>query len=555
MLTSLHIHNLALIETLTLSLADGFTALTGETGAGKSILLDALGLTLGARADTSLVRHGCDKADVQATFDITHLPLVQAWLAEQELLDDNEPDTLLLRRVIRANGGSSAWINGVKVPASQLQQLGEQLVEIHGQHAHQQLLKSTYQRQLLDAFAGHGALIRQTAETFQHWRTLRKTLEEKRALKAEQAEQLALIEFKLKELEALNPSAEAYRTLSQQHTQLAHAETLMADSQLAADALEGEQGAAHQLSQALSAVERIAQIDPQLNPLLEQLSNLLISVEEAGRDLRRYAQAIDLDPAQLAQVEEQLSEYHRLAKKYLLEPEALEAHHAELKARHDELAHMDEHLDALETEVEQAWRAYEAAALKLRASRQQAAKRLKKAVETLVRPLGLPHAHFSAQISEQTPDATGMDAVTFMLTTNPGQPPAPLNKVASGGELARISLALEVALAEVAGVPTLIFDEVDVGIGGGVAEQVGRLMRQLGAHRQVLAITHQPQVAACAHHHLKVQKQQDVDQTRTQVTPLSRNQRVDELARMLGGATLTDTTYQHARELLSQGQA
>jgi len=554
MLTSLHIRNLALIETLELPLNQGFIALTGETGAGKSILLDALGLTLGARADTSLVRHGCDKADVQATFDIQALPHIQSWLETQALRDEEEPNTLLLRRVVRATGGSSAWINGIKVPAGQLQYLGEQLVDIHGQHAHQMLLKSAHQRQLLDAFADHNDLLNQTQSAYQRWRHLQKTLAEKRALQADQADQLALIAFKLKDLDALNPSTEQYQALSQQQTQLAHAETLLHDSQRAAEALNGEQGASHQLTLAVKALERIAQIDPQLTALLTQLNELRIGVEEAGRDLHHYAQGIDLDPAQLAQVEEELAEYHRLAKKFMVEPETLAAYHAELKSRHEQLLHMDAHLDALEADMAQAWQAYETAALALRASRQQAAERLKAAVETLIHPLGLPHARFSVQLNEQSADASGMDQVTFMLTTNPGQPPAPLHKVASGGELARISLALEVALAEVAGVPTLIFDEVDVGIGGRVAEQVGRLMRRLGAHRQVLAITHQPQVAACAHHHLKVEKLQQAEQTRTQVIRLSPTARAQELARMLGGATITDTTLKHAQEMLAQGQ-
>ncbi len=551
MLTGLHIRNLALIERLELTFEQGFTALTGETGAGKSILLDALGLTLGARADSTLVRHGHDRADVQAVFDISSLPAVRAWLADSELLDEDDPDSLLLRRVVRANGGSGAWINGIKVPAAQLQQLGERLVDIHGQHAHQQLLKSAHQRTLLDAFAGHDALLNHTKTAYHRWHQLQKALAEKHALKAEQAEQLALIEFKLKELDALAPSTEQYRQLNRQHAQLAHAETLLSDGRLALEALNGEQGAAHQLTTALNALERLAAIDETLHPLIDPLNELLVGTDELARDLQHYIHGIELDPAQLQQVEEQLAEYHRLARKFLMEPEALETHHAELRARHETLSNMDADLEALETEVGEAERLYRDLAQQLRASRQQAAARLKAAVERHVRPLGLPHAVFSVELTDQAPDASGMDAVTFMLTTNPGQPPAPLHKVASGGELARISLALEVALADVAGVPTLIFDEVDVGIGGGVAEQVGRLMRRLGAHRQVLAITHQPQVAACAHHHFKVEKQQQTDSTHTRVRPLTEAERIDELARMLGGATLTDTTYDHAREMLA----
>lgn len=555
MLTNLSIRNLALIDQLTLQFNAGFSALTGETGAGKSILLDALGLVLGARADATLVRHGHDKADIQASFDLSNLPHLKTQLAEEELLDEDEPDTLILRRTVRANGGSSAWVNGIKVPAAALKTLGEQLIDIHGQHAHQQLMQPPYQRQLLDAYGQHETLLKKVAAAYKQWKTLKKQLREKQVAQHQREEQLALLEMQLQAMDALNPTREAYETLNQQHSMLAHAEALLNAAQTAAHALDGEQGAASALYTALQALERVRDIDTALAPHLEQLNTLLITTEELGRDLHHYADQINLDPAALAEVEAQLAEYHSLAKKHLCAPEALEALHAQLKQRHHELLHADEVLAELEAAVEQAWQTYQNEAETLHQRRLAAGAQLSEAVSKTAHPLGLPHLQFEVQLSPlATPDASGLDKVTFTMTTNPGHPLQPLNKVASGGELARISLALEVVLADVAGLPTLIFDEVDVGVGGAVAEQIGQLMRRLGNQRQVLAITHQPQVAACAHTHYKVEKHRQADSTTTQVTHLPPDAQVEELARMLGGSTLTEATYQHARELFNHGQ-
>ncbi len=556
MLKVLHIHNLALIDQLTLNFTAGFSALTGETGAGKSILLDALGLVLGARAEASVVRHGCDKADIQATFDISHLSSLKTLLAEEELLDEETPDTLLLRRTVRANGGSGGWVNGIKVPAATLKTLGTRLIDIHGQHAHQQLMQSAYQRKLLDAFGGHHAQVKKVAEAFQHWKSLTHQLETARQTHHQREAQLAEIDLQLKALEALDPSTAAYEALTQQHSMLAHAENLLSATQTAAEALDGEQGAAPALNRALQALERVQTIDPKLSAYTEQLNSLLITTEELGRDLHHYAHDIHLDPEQLAHIETQLAEYHHLAKKHLCAPEELEQLYTSLKEQHHALTHADELLHELETSVATAWQHYQTEAETLHHLRQQAGTALAQAVEQTARPLGLAHLQFQVSLTPlATPDASGLDQVTFSMTTNPGHPAQPLSKVASGGELARISLALEVVLADVAGLPTLIFDEVDVGVGGAVAAQIGQLMRQLGAQRQVLAVTHQPQVAACAHTHYKVEKQQQPDKTTTHVLQLPPDARIDELARMLSGSTLTEATYQHAKTLFQQGQS
>ena len=554
MLTALTIRNLALIERLELSFSAGFTALTGETGAGKSILLDALGLVLGSRADSALVRHGSERADIQAAFDLTALPHVRSWLEEEALLDEDAPETLLIRRTVSADGGSRAWINGVRAPAAQLRALGEQLVEIHGQHAHQMLMQPAHQRSLLDGF---GNLKKSADEVADRWRALQQAqqaLEQAEQDTAGREARLDELARLLKDLEALAPTAEDYHELSRQQHRLAHAETLLQSGLEAEAALNGEQGATRRIGQALDALQRAAEIDPALTPLVEQLEEQRITLEELARDIHHLTGQVELDPQQLAEVDARLGEYHRLARLHLCDPEALEARLQELQEERHRLAHADEHLEALKAEVEAARADFMAAAERLSAARRQAGAHLAETVTPLLQPLGMPHAQLSVQIDPTEPGRHGLDQVTFLFTANPGQPPRPLGKVASGGELARISLALEVALADVTGTPTLIFDEVDTGIGGGVAEQVGQLMRRLGGKRQVMAVTHQPQVAACAHHHLKVEKTQQTDTTLTRVTPLDHGERIEELARMLGGQRLTDTTRRHAEEMLQLSQ-
>ncbi len=555
MLTQLTIRNLAVIRHVDISFETGFTALTGETGAGKSILLDALGLIAGARADTGLVRHGEQRADVQAEFSLAGQDALREQLEAEALLDEDDPQTLTVRRVVLADGGSRAWLNGIRVTAQQLKTIVPQLLEIHSQHAHQQLLDTAHQRTLLDAWLNRPDLLEAVTERFQRWQRLQQELDSLRAQQQEQAQRLAALTLQLQQFAELAPSREEYETLSQQQHTLAHAQEYQQGLLTASEALDGEHSAVVAFGQALSAIEPLTAINPALEKTVEQLNEQLIVAQELARDLAHEANGIRHDPEALAQAEARLSQYHALAKQYLLDPEALEEKYHALQEEYDQLSNLDTTLKTLEADVAAAETAYREAADALSHARQQAGKRLAREVEATIRPLGLEKARFAVEVAPATtPQKHGLDQVTFLVTTNPGQPLQPLKKVASGGELARISLALEVALADSRGIDTLIFDEVDVGIGGGVAEQVGRLMQALGAHRQVLAITHQPQVAACADHHLHIDKQSSETETETRVTALDDTARVQELARMLGGQTLTDTTLRHAQELRDAAQ-
>jgi len=551
MLKQLTIRNLAVIRHVDISFETGFTALTGETGAGKSILLDALGLIAGARADTGLVRHSEKRADVQAEFSLENHAHLRAMLEEEALLDEDNPHMLSVRRVVQADGGSRAWINGVKVTAQQLKQIVPHLLEIHSQHAHQQLLDSAQQRILLDAWLNQPQLLETVANHFQRWQQLQQELDRLRAQQQDRAQRMAALNLQLQQLAELSPSRAEYEELSQQQHTLAHAQEYQLGLQTASEALDGNQGAVEAFNRALSALEPLTAINASLAQTIEQLSEQLIIAQELARDLAVEADGIRHDPQTLAQIEARLGQYHALAKQYLIDPEALEETYRALQAEYEQLGNLDTSVETLETEVKQAEADYLEAAKTLSEVRRSAAEKLARKVEENLHPLGLEKARFDIAITPAgTPQKHGIDAVTFLVTTNPGQPLQPLKKVASGGELARISLALEVSLAESQGVGTLIFDEVDVGIGGGVAEQVGRLMRALGAHRQVLAITHQPQVAACADQHLHIEKQSTDTETETHIKALAGDQRIQELARMLGGQTLTETTLRHAEELL-----
>ena len=552
MLTQLTIRNLAIIKEVDIHFEMGFTALTGETGAGKSILLDALGLIMGARADSSLVRHGEKHADVQAEFSIAQHPTLQSLLDQDALLDEDDPHTLTVRRVVQADGGSRAWINGIKVTAQQLKQIIPQLLEIHSQHAHQQLLDNAHQRMLLDAWLNEPALVEAVASHFQRWQQLKAELETLRAQQQQQAQQLAALTLQLQQFAELAPSREEYETLAQQQNTLAHAQEYRQGLMTACDALEGDRGAVTAFNQALTALEPLIAINPDLQKVVSQLNEQLILAQELARDLSHEANGVRHDPEALVQTEARLSQYHALAKHYLLDPENLEDKYQALQAEFERLSNLDTTLDALEADTQEAERTYLHAAKELSQARQQAGEKLARHVESLVRPLGLEKTQFTVDITPaSTPQKHGLDQIDFKVTTNPGQPLQPLKKVASGGELARISLALEVALADNHGIHTLIFDEVDVGIGGGVAEKVGRMMQTLGTQSQVLAITHHPQVAACADHHLHIDKQSSDTETRTQIRTLDEAARIDELARMLGGQTLTETTRRHAQELLN----
>jgi len=554
MLQELSIQNLALIEKLTLNFKTGFTTLTGETGAGKSILLDALGLALGERADSSLVRYHTPRADVTAQFDISQLPHIQHWLAEQDLDDE---DLCMLRRTVNSEGRSKAYINGRPIPASSLKTLGNLLIDIHGQHEHQSLLFATQQLTLLDAYANHPKLIETTQSNFKTWQTMNKRFETLKAAQSDFQSRLDLLNFQQNEFDEINPLEGEFTELSEQQSQLSHANEIKQACQLCYNNLESENNensVTDLIQNAITALEEIVNYSPELASTIEQLNSSLIDIQEAASEVQHHAEKIELDPQQLTLLDERLHALFGLAKKYLIEPEQLVEKHQQIKQDINQLEHSDSELETLKIEIEQAWSHYQTSAKRLNKSRQKAGKKLSKTVTDAMHTLGMPNGLFEIQLLETNASAKGTDKTDFLVTANKGQPLQPLAKVASGGELSRISLAIQVATAEVASLPTLIFDEVDVGIGGGIAEVVGKKMQQLGQHKQILSITHLAQVASHGHSHWRIEKHTKNDSTFTHVIELETQQRIEELARMMGGLTVTEQTLGHAKEMLQTAQ-
>lgn len=552
MLQELRIQNLALIEKLELVFQPGFTTLTGETGAGKSILLDALGLALGERADSGLVRHGTPKADVIAQFEVAQLPHVMSWLEEQELEAETQ---CLMRRTVTAEGRSKAYINGYPATANQLKTLGAMLIDIHGQHEHQNLLSANQQIHLLDAYANHANLLADTKLSYQHWQQLQKQLLQLEEEQADFQSRLELLSFQKNEFEELKPAEGEFESLSEEQNQLSHANEIKQACEQAYAHLEEEQGAVDAINHAIHALSEIVDFNPSLQTTIEQLNSSLIEIQEAASEVHRTAEHIELDPEQLNEVEERLAKLFGMAKKYNLEAEELVEKHQQILSELERLENSDESLEQLKQEVNSAAQDFTHKALKLTQSREKAARKLSKIVTQGMQTLGMENGQFDISITQnETVNALGRDKVQFLVTANKGQPLQPLSKVASGGELSRISLAIQVATSEVASLPTMIFDEVDVGIGGGIAEVVGEKMQQLGASKQIFSITHLPQVASHGHQHLFIQKQTKGNVTSTSVTALNDNERVEELARMLGGKELTEQTRTHAKEMLQTAQ-
>lgn len=546
MLLSLHIRDFVLVKQLSLDFAHGFTVLTGETGAGKSILLDALGLALGERGDASMIRQGCDKTEVSAEFAVT--PSVATWLAAQDL---EAAETLLLRRVVDQSGRSKAFINGSPVPLTQLRSVGELLVDIHGQHAHQSLLRADAQRHLLDAHAHLQALSAQVATHYKAWQQLVQQMahaEQNAAGLAREREQLT---WQVEQIAQLDLQQDEWANIQSEQQRLAHAANLLELAEQSAQVLsEGEQAVADQLNSLLTRLQQFSRYDARLTPIAELLDAARINVQEAGYALSDYLQKSDLDPARLQQVEDRMQAIHDCARKLRLAPEALltqlntwQTALAALQASTD-LAQLQQAVQAAET-------AYRQAATALSTQRQAAAVALGQAVTQAMQDLSLAGGQFAVQLTPRKQAAAhGLEDVEFLVAGHAGVSPRPLNKVASGGELARISLALSVITSQATPVPTLIFDEVDSGIGGAVAEVVGKLLAKLGQDRQVLCVTHLPQVAAQGSQHFVVRKSTEAGQTLSEIQALSDAERVDEIARMLGGISITNTTRQHAKEML-----
>ena len=553
MLTSISIKNLAVVDELDLELSTGMTALTGETGAGKSILIDALGLALGDKADKGMIRNQSPKAEITAVFDLSDIPEAADWLEHQEL---NEGHECHLRRVITRDNRSKAYINGTPSPLKQLQAIGNLLVEIHGQHAHQRLLKTAFQLDSLDRFANHADLLEQTHRSFENWQQNLSAYEQLRRDEQDRASRLELLKFQLEELTQLNLQPGETAQLEADFKTLSNADKLIQGCYELSNTLYEDDQAVHGVLSGLqNQLLQLVQLNSELDSNNELLESALINIQECSDALRHFADALETDGQTLNDIELRLQTIYELSRKYRLEPEELAEKTGLVESEINNLENADAQLQELQTKVDQCRETYLTHADKLHQSRKVSANKLEKNAVELLKSLAMPEIQFEIAIEKQPEDKAsrlGLDRVEFLVTTNPGQPPAPLKKVASGGELSRISLAIQVATMSSMDVPTLIFDEVDVGIGGGTAEIVGRLLRKLGSNQQVLCVTHLPQVASQAHNHLKVEKYQAKNNTNTSILPLSSQQRIKEVARMLGGIEVTEQTLAHAREMIEK---
>ncbi|MEO8999834.1 MAG: DNA repair protein RecN [Rhodanobacter sp.] len=555
MLTSLNVRHFAVVEAAEIAFGPGLTVVSGETGAGKSLLVDALLLLAGARADSGMVRAGSDRAELAAEFDLAELPEARDWLQREELDEDGGCQ---LRRVLRAEGSSKAWINGRPANARQLGELASLLVEIHGQHEHQALLSRSHQLALLDAYAGHDGLLAQLRDGALQWRELGTRIR-KLSGGEDRDQRIELLRHELGELEKWALPAAELGELEASHRRLANAGRLAEGSAGVVELFDGESEFAlrRALGRAHIELGKLAALDDKLAPLLELLDNASIELGEAADGLGRYAQDVDLDPERYTEVDSHLARLHELSRRHRLPVAEL---HDKLAALRSELAELEGAGDALEqlaAQRQQLQHDYTLAAAQLSRARAMAATRLSEEVSVLMAELGMAGGLLRIEletITSEEPDPQGQERCELLVSANPGQPPRPLRKVASGGELARISLAIEVATLGKDTVGSMIFDEVDSGIGGAVAEVVGQKLRALGGQRQVLCVTHLPQVAAQGHAHLRVSKHSDGDSTHTQIEKLDAGGRRDELARMLGGVEITRETRAHAKQMLDRAQ-
>ena len=554
MLTSLNVRDIVLIERLDLACESGLGVLTGETGAGKSILIDAIGLAIGLRADAALVRAGQEKAEITASFELESGCAAAVWLAEQELADADDPALLVIRRLVFAEGRTRAFVNGAAVNAGQLRELGEQLVEVFGQSESQTLLRGPAQRQVLDDFGVAPATLAAVADAAARHAETEQALQRLRAIEDRDPAQLEFLRFQVEELQALALADGELEHLEAEHTQLAHAGRLLGDGAQAQELLYGAENSIYdQLSAAYGLLAGLVPLHEGFGEALDATETAQNQVREAAASARRLLERLDLDPQRLAEIERRLGAIHDLARKHRVKPAELGAHLRLLRERLDEAGAAAGQRDRLERERDAALQAWRVAAAKLSAERRKLAKKLGEAVTAQVRPLGLPNAEFSIVVdsdADAAPRSHGADSVRFDFSANPGQPPRPLAKVASGGELSRVSLAIQVAAMSKTGAATMIFDEVDAGISGAVSEVVGRQLRALGGERQVFSVTHLAQVAAQGHAHFAIRKEVKAGQTFTRVSPLAPQQRIAELARMQGGTEVSSAALEHARDLL-----
>jgi DNA repair protein RecN (Recombination protein N) len=557
MLIHLSVRNFAVVEAAEIDFGAGLTVVTGETGAGKSLLVDALLLLSGARADTGMVRAGCERAELAAEFDLADAPEARAWLSEQAMEEDGH--VCRVRRVIAAEGGSRAWINGRAVALGQLDELTSSLVEIHGQHEHQALLDRAQQLRMLDAFGGHPETLSRVRELAERHRDI--TRRERELAGGEDREaRIGLLRHEVEELDRWSLPAHALAELESQHKRLANAGKLAEGASGLAERLDGdgEFAAVRSVAQAHSELERLTELDPSLQPTVDLLDAARIQLGEASDALSRYAQDLELDPERFAEADAHLTALHDLSRRHHLPAADLHAHAGKLRAELQALEDAGDALTRLAAERKQCFAEYGTAAGALTKQRTTAARKLGDAVTAIMQELGMAGGSFAVDLQPQfsgEPDPQGRERCEFLVSANPGMPPRALRKVASGGELSRIALAIEVAALGTDAVGTMVFDEVDAGIGGAVAETVGAKLRALGARCQALCVTHLPQVAAQGHAHLAVSKAVEGKATRTHIAALDGKGRSEELARMLGGVEIDRETRAHARRMLERAQA
>ncbi|WP_353154244.1 DNA repair protein RecN [Pollutimonas bauzanensis] len=548
MLRTLHIRDFVIVDQAEILFETGFTVFSGETGAGKSILIDALSLALGARGDTTVLREGARRTDISAVFDPPES--LHPWLQEREFDID---DALVLRRVIDNQGRSRAFINGVPATLAQLRDLGEQLVDIHGQHAHQSLLKTASQRDLLDAQGGYLPLARQVQQAWQQWQHAEKTLAAAQQNAAVLQEERERLEWQLSELDRLALKEGEWDAITNDHNRLAHAQALLDGATQAMAALSEDEGSAqHALGTASHQIRQLLRHDTQLQGVYETIESARIASSEAVSDLNSYLDKLELDPAGLERAEQRLSAVFDMARKFKVEPPELPALHQSWSKQLADSQNAG-NIEALAKVAQETAGQYQAVAAQLSQARQTTSRKLTEQVTDAMQTLAMKGGVFDVRLTPGEPSAHGNESVEFLVAGHAGTRPKPLAKVASGGELARISLALSVIASQAARVPTLIFDEVDTGVGGAVAEVVGRLLRKLGERHQVLCVTHLPQVAARGSQHYEVKKSTSGSSTLSVIEALDEHGRVNEVARMLGGLKITDTTRQHAREMLLAG--
>jgi DNA repair protein RecN (Recombination protein N) len=552
LLTHIQIRDFAIIDAVELELNGGLTVLTGETGAGKSILVDALLLAVGGRAGTEVVRHGCERAEVTATFSLRGNDAALAWLDEQAIEHDGE---CLLRRVISSDGRSRAYVNGQAMPVQSLRQLGELLVDVHGQGEYQSLMRRAAQRVLLDRHGDHGSLLERVATEYDAMAALRTERDRMLGAAQDREARMDLLNYHLNELHALALKPQEFEELAAERQRLSQRGRLASGAREIANLLReaDETNAEHLLERALSVARHLQEFDPQLAAVAQTLDESLIALREGIEAVERYESDLDADPQRQEWVEQRLAEIEALARKHRVDPSALLQTQEELSRELASLTGIETSLQDIEARLAEAAKRFTAACAKLSAARRKTAKELSERVSGLMQTLGMPGGKFEVAVrplEEKDANRLGADDIEFLVSANPGQPLKPLAKVASGGELSRISLAIQVAAAQSDAQPCLVFDEVDTGVGGGVAEIVGKQLRALGDRAQVLCVTHLPQVASQAHAHVRVTKLTDGRSTRTSLHALTPDERVEEIARMLGGVDITDKAREHAAEML-----